>query len=135
MSGWQDFAGLNRGYVLELYERFRRDPKSVDPETRAAFEQWQPTDDTAAPALPALPAAPALPASPASPAIYVGLVSLADSIRRYGHLAASLDPLGSPRQGDPTLELATYGLTEADLKALPASLVGGPAAEGAPTAF
>ena len=31
MAGWQDFTGLNRGYVLELYEKYRRDPASVDP--------------------------------------------------------------------------------------------------------
>ena len=30
MSGWQEFTGLNRGYVLELYEKYRRDPSSVD---------------------------------------------------------------------------------------------------------
>ena len=35
MAGWEGFTGINRGYVLELYERFRRDPASVDPETRA----------------------------------------------------------------------------------------------------
>ena len=43
MSGWQEFTGLNRGYVLELYEKYRRDPSSVDPETRALFEQWTPS--------------------------------------------------------------------------------------------
>nr|MBA3948383.1 2-oxoglutarate dehydrogenase E1 component [Acidobacteriota bacterium] len=125
-----DFSGLNRGYVLELYERFRRDPRAVDPETRKAFESWQPTDEPAPAA-----ASPAPETGGHHPRLYVGLVSLADSIRRYGHLAAALDPLGSPRPGDPSLELATYGLTDDDLKALPASLVGGPAAEGASTAF
>jgi 2-oxoglutarate dehydrogenase E1 component len=45
MSGWQEFSGLNRGYVLELYERYRHDPSSVDPETRALFETWTPPAD------------------------------------------------------------------------------------------
>src|SRR5688500_9905154 len=130
MSGWQDFAGLNRGYVLELYERFRRDPKSVDPATRAAFETWQPSEDA-----PAARAASAPAQGGVNPQLYVGLVSLADSIRRYGHLAAALDPLGSARPGDPALELSTYGLTEHDLQQLPAALVGGPAAEGASRAL
>ncbi|MEX2271515.1 MAG: 2-oxoglutarate dehydrogenase E1 component [Vicinamibacterales bacterium] len=129
MAGWQDFAGLNRGYILELYDRFRADPKSVDPATRAIFEQWAPADEDAAPPAPAA-------ASPAqSPEIYSGLVKLTGSIRRYGHLASTLDPLGGQRQGDPALDLATYGLTEAHLKQLPASLVGGPLARDAASAF
>jgi len=35
MAGWQEFTGLNRGYVLELYDKYRQDPTSVDAETRA----------------------------------------------------------------------------------------------------
>jgi 2-oxoglutarate dehydrogenase E1 component len=48
---------------------------------------------------------------------------LARSIREYGHLAAHVDPLGTPPPGDPMLDLATHGLTDADLAALPASIV------------
>ena len=36
------FAGVNAAYVLELYERYRQNPESVDPETRKAFETWTP---------------------------------------------------------------------------------------------
>jgi 2-oxoglutarate dehydrogenase E1 component len=43
MSGWQEFSGFNRGYVLELYEKYRENPSSVDAETRALFEQWTPS--------------------------------------------------------------------------------------------
>ena len=53
-------------------------------------------------------------------------VNLAQSIRNYGHLAAQLDPLGSPPPGDPSLALENYGLTEDDLRQLPGHLVGGP---------
>ena len=38
------FSGINAGYVLELYDRFRADPLSVDEKTRALFETWRPTD-------------------------------------------------------------------------------------------
>ena len=38
------FAGVNAGYVLELYERYRQNPESVDPATREAFESWTPTE-------------------------------------------------------------------------------------------
>ncbi len=117
MSGWQEFSGINRGYVLELYERFRQDPSSVDAATRELFDQWTPpADDDWTPA-----AASEVPARAA-----VGAVNLAQSIRRYGHLAAQLDPLGSKPIGDPTLRPERHGLTEEDLRRLPATLVSSP---------
>ena len=42
MPAWGDFTGLNRGYVLEQYEKYRRDPSSVDAATRELFQQWTP---------------------------------------------------------------------------------------------
>ena len=121
------FHGLNAGYVLELYERYRQDPASVDPSSRAAFETWSPSD-TSSPE----PDGPALPATVSA---IVGAANLAESIRRYGHLAARLDPLGSDPGGDPTLSAAAHGLADADLQQLPASLVGGPVAERSRNAF
>jgi 2-oxoglutarate dehydrogenase E1 component len=114
MGPWQEFSGLNRGYVLEAFERYRQNPASVDPETRALFETWTP------PAEDALEPASALPLQK-----IVGAVNLAESIRRYGHLAARLDPLGGRPPGDPSLLSETHGVTDQDLQALPASLVSG----------
>ena len=83
MAGWQEFTGLNRGYVLELYKRYRRDPAAVDAETRALFERWTPPTELE-------PVPDGVPLQKV-----VGAVSLAQSIRMYGHLAARLDPLGN----------------------------------------
>ena len=126
MSGWHEFSGLNRGYVLELYEKFRRDPTSVDPATRSAFEAWAPASEASSDV-----------DHPDRLSLckVVGVANLAESIRRYGHLAARLDPLGTTPQGDPALLPETHGLTEQDLKSLPALLVDGPAAENAGNAF
>src|SRR5687768_2405770 len=134
MAGWEDFAGLNRGYVLELYDKFRSDPASVDAGTRANFETWGPPQDAGRSGshTPDMESPAGL--SPNMEKV-VGLVKLTGSIRRYGHLASKLDPLGSTRQGDPALDLATYGLTESDLKQLPASLISGPVARDAAHAF
>src|ERR1700752_590560 len=119
MSGWQEFTGLNRGYVLELYDKYRRDPSSVDPETRALFERWTPSTDDAQPAEAGVPLQKV-----------VGAGNLAESIRRYGHLAGMLDPLGTrPPIGDPSLLAATHGVTDEDLRSLPAHLVDGPLEE------
>ncbi len=61
----------------------------------------------------------------------VGAVNLAQSIRRYGHLAAQLDPLGSRPIGDPSLRPETHGVTEAELHGLPANLVSSSLCAGA----
>jgi 2-oxoglutarate dehydrogenase E1 component len=112
MGPWEEFSGLNRGYVLELYEQYRENPSSVDAATREFFEQWTPPADETVKVQAGLPILKA-----------VGAVNLAQSIRRYGHLAAQLDPLGEPPQGDPSLMPETHGVTTDDLRALPASLV------------
>ena len=117
MAGWEDISGINRGYVLELYERFRKDPSSVDPETRAMFERWTPPPDIQA----ETPAESEIPVRAA-----VSAVNLAQSIRRYGHLAAQLDPLGTKPPGDPTLLAERHGITEEHLRRIPASLVSSP---------
>src|SRR5690606_15871596 len=60
---------------------------------------------------------------------------LASAIREYGHLAAQLDPLGAPPPDDPALHLDYYGLTEAELRQIPASPVGGPLAQESQSAW
>jgi 2-oxoglutarate dehydrogenase E1 component len=119
MPAWGEFTGLNRGYVLELYEKYRQDPASVDETTRAIFEQWTPpaaAEDFGA----GVPSA-------ATMQTAVGAFSLMQSIRRYGHLAAQLDPLGLRRPiGDPSLLPATHGLSDDDLRTLPAALSNSP---------
>jgi len=133
MLSWRDFQGVNVGYVLELYDQFRRDPGSVPRDVRDFFEHAGPADLqqlTPAPTLGAGTPEPPNPGTP-QPRVIFGAVNLAQSIRLYGHLAAQIDPLGSRPVGDPTLVPETHGVTDADLRALPASLFDGPAAEGA----
>src|SRR5436190_510262 len=146
MSQWREFGGVNEGYVLELFERWQRDPSSVDEATRAAFEQASPdfaddrrtgaADESRTEVLlhggpvgqdfsparglaspvgqdfsPAQGLVPPVgqdfsPARGLTPALLkkvVGAVNLAESIRKYGHLGAQLDPLGTPPWGDPSL--------------------------------
>ena len=44
MNPWDQFTGANAGYVYELFERYQRDPSSVDEATRRAFGTWTPED-------------------------------------------------------------------------------------------
>ncbi len=136
------FYGPNAGYVLDLYERFQADPEQVDPSTRAFFTALDPA------ALASLTKSPngtyvgaVAPTAATAPgsgsfdvAKVVGAVGLMTAIREYGHLAVRLDPLGSDPPGAPELLPGAHGLSEADLAALPASIVDGPAAEGAANA-
>ena len=95
MAGWQEFTGLNRGYVLELYEQYPA--RSGVGRSRDAC------------AVRAVDAAGGRGRAPRSRRLrrsqkIVGAVNLAQSIRRYGHLAAQLDPLGSrPPSAIPSL--------------------------------
>jgi len=123
---WQDFYGPNAGYVLELYDRYLQDPNAVDAATRAFFQHWTPPPtDGAVPVT----------ATPAAIEKVTAVANLASAIREYGHLDAQLDPLGSDPPGDPSLRLETHGLSEADLRRLPASIVGGPLAQTSMTVW
>ena len=126
MKHLTDFHGPNAGYVEDLYERYRRDPAGVDPETRAFFEQWRPDDEPEATGAPVT----APPSRDVLRAVK-GLTELVIGIREYGHLGARVDPLGGDPPGDPALDPATHGVRVSDLAELPPDLVDSPAASGA----
>ena len=129
MNPWDQFTGANAGYVHELYERYLRDPGSVDEATRQAFAGWAPPVEAGLAPPPAASGGIDLEAAMAT-------VRLADHLRRFGHLAARLDPIGFYEPaGDPSLAPEAHGLTAEILRGLPAALVGGPAAAGAASAF
>src|SRR5688500_4352384 len=128
MNPWDQFTGVNAGYVYELYERFQRDPGSVDEATRTLFTNWSP-DGEAQPAL-GNGEAPSVDTTAA-----IAAFNLAESIRRFGHLAARLDPLGiADPIGDPSLDPKSHGLTAGILSRLPASIVAGTSLDGASNA-
>ncbi|WIG57942.1 MAG: 2-oxoglutarate dehydrogenase E1 component [Ktedonobacterales bacterium] len=129
MNFWDVFYGPNAGYALELYERYQHDPNAVDAATRALFARLTPPDETpgsqmrsASPSF-APSQAPVAVAAPFDVTVIVRAARVARSIREYGHLAAAIDPLGKAGPGDPMLDPATHHLTDADLAALPASIV------------
>jgi 2-oxoglutarate decarboxylase len=79
--------------------------------------------------LPARPATPA-PAAPAAAdpsqellAAVANAAALVSALRTHGHLAASLDPLGSPPRGDPALDPKSRGLTTVLMAQIPSSLL------------
>ncbi|MGH2484170.1 MAG: multifunctional oxoglutarate decarboxylase/oxoglutarate dehydrogenase thiamine pyrophosphate-binding subunit/dihydrolipoyllysine-residue succinyltransferase subunit, partial [Candidatus Limnocylindria bacterium] len=78
------------------------------------------------------PAPPPILTGPAGPAVTVSgadlrrmasAMALIDAYRLYGHLAAQLDPLGSPPPGDPALDPAFHGLDPDSLDRISADLL------------
>ncbi len=141
MNPWDQFTGANAGYVYELFERYQRDPSSVDEATRRAFATWTPAfAQDESDQLRRGPAAASGRDGGSADQIDlktgIAAFTLAGKIRRFGHLAAQLDPLGFHDPiGDPALAAQSHGLSTEALKRLPASIVSGPAAAGAANAF
>ena len=116
-SPYSVFTGPNLGYVMEMYEQFKVSPESVDPELAEMFRSY---------GAPSIEGAEQTTAMPAVPAGDFGKVlaayKLVDAIRAYGHLASDIYPLNDRPKDGTRLELSYYGLTENDLKSMPASL-------------
>lgn len=107
-----EFFGPNYGYILELYERYQKNPDSVDESTRRLFSQWTPTA-----------AQESAPASGIDLRQLIGAVNLAHAIRSQGYLVARLDPLATSSAAYPTLTLDFHELNQGDLSQLPADVV------------
>jgi 2-oxoglutarate dehydrogenase E1 component len=131
INPWDEFYGPNIGYMLEQYEQYRQNPAAVNVEMRTFFEQNPPAESI----LQNIPAS-ASSAAVAPDAVKItAAINLAQAIRWYGHWDSPLDPLGSPPPGDPALCMETYGLDEADLRAIPAYVIGGIAGVRTQTAW
>ncbi len=103
----------NLDLVEEYQRRWRDDPDSVDESWRHFFEGYEFGAATPVPTS----SPPPRPAPPSVPRSLEAVPRLVDAYRESGHVLADLDPLGlSPRrQTDEQLELANFGLDEADL--------------------
>jgi 2-oxoglutarate dehydrogenase E1 component len=118
--------GANAPFVEELYERYLRDPASVAPEWRAQFDAWQASgggkDVAHTPVIEAFAAA-AKRGPGASPTAVAAddekqmkVLMFIRAHRTTGSHYSNLDPLKRmDHVSVPELELATYGLGEADL--------------------
>ena len=111
---------FNDGYIAGVYESYRRDPASVDESWRQFFRVAEQLAGGGS-------AAGASDASLLRKA--AGAAELLGAIQKFGHLAVSLDPLGSPPPGAVELKPEFHGITDADLRQLPGSVLR-PDAEG-----
>src|SRR5512141_2158014 len=117
-----EFHGANLAYLLELQERYKKDPNSVDEPTRKFFEQWKMDESAAAPL------------AVSNLQTVISTANLAQAIRSQGYLAADLNPLFK-LTGDPSLTLEYHSLREDDLRNLSAEIVNLASEEKAGNAF
>jgi 2-oxoglutarate dehydrogenase E1 component len=108
---------FNDGYIAEQYENYRRDPSSVDESWRQYFRFAERLSGTAPASGGAIDAAMLRKVAGAS--------ALLSAIQRYGHMCVAIDPLGSEPAGAAEMTPEFHGITEADLRAIPAEAVGG----------
>ena len=96
-------ASLNLHAALDLHRAWREDPASLDPALRAFFEGFELASRWGG----------AAPAGDREPEIRV--VALIEGYRQRGHFFTRTNPVRARRRFEPTLDLATFGLEEADL--------------------
>ncbi|NHN31994.1 2-oxoglutarate dehydrogenase E1 component [Paenibacillus agricola] len=133
LGPWDAYFGPNLGYLYEQYDQYVSNPDLVEPTFRELFDRFgappteQPSDSVSVQAN----SQGSVQATAATQQDHLALMKkavaadrLVWNIRTYGHLAADTDPLTLRAPSDTRiLEAETYGLTEADLKAVSASLI------------
>jgi 2-oxoglutarate dehydrogenase E1 component len=117
---WQQIYGPNRGYIEEQYEIYRENREEVEASLIEIFDTYgEPTwlDEQASSAQ--------APQSQAVDQVNMKKVTSAlefvEAIRRFGHREADIYPVGGYK-GDSVsyLDASTYGLSEQDLRDIPA---------------
>ncbi|WP_456275206.1 2-oxoglutarate dehydrogenase E1 component [Bacillus sp. AK128] len=119
---WESFYGPNMGYIYEAYEKYQKDPLSVDETLKALFEQIGPPpieDESAHLAEPTVQ-----PVQNQDLKATVSAMKLLRNLRRFGHLAATINPLEDKYSKVSRFkELDSYNLTRAQLEQIPVELL------------
>ena len=117
---WGEFHGPNIGYVEEQYDLYNEAPEKVDQSLREIFDQY------GAPI--SLDTIEEVQTRPQTTAVddlkkVTSAMKLVEAIRRYGHLQADIYAVGNYKDETTLISPETYGLSEDDLKSIPASWI------------
>jgi len=104
----------NADYIDRLHEQYLSNPDSLDEIWRAFFAGFEAAGGRPGQASAAFASADNA-ALPTAAVAGVEVTNLVHSYRELGHFIANLDPLGHNKSSHPLLDLANFGLTEADL--------------------
>src|SRR6516162_1543704 len=102
MSRDQFATRWNMDAIELAYQRWLRDPESVDEQWRLFFEGYELGSARSE-------------STTVEPRSQTGIVRLIDAYRDLGHFLAKLDPLSQPPSSYPLLDLAEFGLSDSDL--------------------
>lgn len=119
---WHEFFGPNLGYVTDAYEQYLTDPNAVDEELRDLFQRWGPPPTSMTSATGGVAEETERPVGEGNLEKVVAASKMAANIRIYGHLAANIAPLQKDYDGR-LLNPEAYGLSEEDLRAIPARII------------
>jgi multifunctional 2-oxoglutarate metabolism enzyme len=112
----EELLGGADGFYEGIFEALGLPARVEGGDEEAAVTSAEPVPAAAKPAAPAVADAALLQAVQAA-------TSLVKAHRMHGHLAARLDPLGSPPVGDPALDPSTVNLTPELMARIPASVL------------
>ncbi|MHB1628671.1 MAG: 2-oxoglutarate dehydrogenase E1 component [Bacilli bacterium] len=126
-SAWRTFSGPNLAYALELYERYRSNPETVDESARAWFARAGSPPETLLGDDSRQKLHAAAPAAQPEASSTVRAANAAQqwlrSIRAYGHLAAHVNPLTAEPPHAPELDSNLYAMHLDELRNLPARAI------------
>ncbi|SEW31515.1 2-oxoglutarate dehydrogenase E1 component [Chitinophaga arvensicola] len=120
MKDFSFVTNSHPAYIESLYQDFRKDPNSVDPDWVKFFEGFDfavsNVNGKAAVAAPVAGGSTSLPVSDDQLAKELGVYRLIQAYRKKGHLIAKTNPIRERKDRKANLDLASFGLGDADLK-------------------
>lgn len=117
---WETFHGPNLGYVMDMYEKYKNDSDEVDSDLKEWFQAH------GAPSVEPLnghTTAASTEVSSSTMHKIAKAMKLADNIRTFGHILADVNPLEAPGEESPLLKPEDNGLSEDDLRSMPADML------------
>ncbi|GAK11140.1 LOW QUALITY PROTEIN: 2-oxoglutarate dehydrogenase E1 component [Geomicrobium sp. JCM 19039] len=120
-KSWETFHGPNLGYVMDMYEVYKDNPDEVEEDLKAWFDAYgAPTMDETTNGVSVMDSQEV---NSSSMHKVAAAIKLADNIRTFGHLLADMNPLQEPGEESSFLDPKEHGLSEDDLKSMPAEML------------
>lgn len=120
MKDFSFVTNSHPAYIESLYQDFRKDPNSVDPDWVKFFEGFDfavsNVNGKAATTSPVAGGSTSLPVNDDQLAKELGVYRLIQAYRKKGHLIAKTNPIRERKDRKANLDLASFGLGDADLK-------------------